>query len=168
MGPRSKTLLQSPILQEGKISYTLPFSLSLLWKFATGEKHRSGAATFLSDFWNWWVGDLLASSIFLFYISPNLAKPTCVTSITHLLHKVGYKKTLPWFVFFGDSQKKRKKVEIFVWFVGNLNKIAQKLENSPNFQTHEIGKNSLDYHHSVFFFQFSHVTPKVVRSHERL
>jgi hypothetical protein len=71
-------------------------------------------------------------------------------------------------LYFWRHPKKKEKSGDFRLVRGNLNKIAQKLENSPDFQNHEIEKNSLDYHHSVFFFQFSHVTPKVVRSHERL
>ncbi len=161
MGARSnKTPLQSLILQEGKISYILPFSLSLLWKFATGEKHRSGAATFLSDFWSWWVGDLSTSSIFLFYISPNSAKPICVSSPTHLLHKVGYKKTLPWFVFFGYYQKKkrRKKLKIFVWFVGIQTKLPKNWKILHSFTITKLKTRAsiITIVYSFFNFLMSH------------
>jgi len=66
------------------------------------------------------------------------------------------------------TTKKKEKSGDFRLVCGNSNKIAQELENSPKFQNHEIEKKSLDYHQSVFFFQFSPVTPKVVRSHERV
>jgi hypothetical protein len=67
---------------------------------------------------------------------------------------------------FWRGPKEKEKSGDFCLVCGNSNKIAQTLENSPKFQNHKIENKSLNYHHSVFFFQISHVTPKVVRSHE--